>query len=239
MRVLLLGSGAKDHAVAWWFSKSCYLSGLFAAPGNLATGRFCQNLPDVKPSDPVSVYNACKDHKIDYVFIGTEAPLFTGVVKYLNDRGIKTFGAPENSVKLEGDRSFSRAFTRRHNIPIPHSSLFGDIEGLEKYLERHSGEYFTIKSNYIAPSRIMLSSDDTGALVDYAKKLFEKGPVLLEEFINGTPASCSLLLDRNGYLVLPITSDYTKKAADDQTPTGGMGALCGKECLSRGPYRKR
>ena len=226
MRVLLLGSGAKDHAVAWWFSKSCYLSGLFAAPGNLATGRFCQNLPDVKPSDPVSVYNACKDHKIDYVFIGTEAPLFTGVVKYLNDRGIKTFGAPENSVKLEGDRSFSRAFTRRHNIPIPHSSLFGDIEGLEKYLERHSGEYFTIKSNYIAPSRIMLSSDDTGALVDYAKKLFEKGPVLLEEFINGTPASCSLLLDRNGYLVLPITSDYTKKAADDQTPTGGMGALC-------------
>ena len=110
MRVLLLGSGAKDHAVAWWFSKSCYLSGLFAAPGNLATGRFCQNLPDVKPSDPVSVYNACKDHKIDYVFIGTEAPLFTGVVKYLNDRGIKTFGAPENSVKLEGDRSFSRAF---------------------------------------------------------------------------------------------------------------------------------
>ena len=226
MRVLLLGSGAKDHAVAWWFSKSCYLSGLFAAPGNLATGRFCQNLPDVKPSDPVSVYNACKDHKIDYVFIGTEAPLFTGVVKYLNDRGIKTYGAPENSVKLEGDRSFSRAFTRRHNIPIPHSSLFGDIEGLEKYLERHSGEYFTIKSNYIAPSRIMLSSDDTGALVDYAKKLFEKGPVLLEEFINGTPASCSLLLDRNGYLVLPITSDYTKKAADDQTPTGGMGALC-------------
>lgn len=226
MRVLLLGSGAKDHAVAWWFSKSCYLSGLFAAPGNLATSRFCTNLPDVNPSDPVAVYEACKEHRIDYVFTGTEKPLFTGVIKYLNDRGIKTFGAPENSVKLEGDRSFSRAFTNRHNIPIPHSSLFGDIEGLTKYLERHSGEFFTIKSNYIAPSRVMLSSDDTAALVDYSKKLFEKGPVLLEEFIHGTPASCSLLLDRNGYLALPITSDYTKKAADDQTPTGGMGALC-------------
>ena len=226
MRVLLLGSGAKDHAVAWWFSRSCYLSGLFAAPGNFATGRLCTNLPDVDPADPEAVYQACREHDIDYVFIGTEAPLFTGVVKYLNDRGIRTFGAPEGSVKLEGDRSFSRAFTRRHNIPIPHSSLFGDIEGLTKYLERHSGEHFTIKSNYVTPSRIMLSSSDTGTLVDYSKILFRKGPVLLEEFISGTPASCSLLLDRNGYLMLPITSDYTRKASDDDTPTGGMGALC-------------
>ena len=226
MRVLLLGSGAKDHAVAWWFSKSCYLSELFVAPGNLATKRFCTNLPDLNPSDPVAVYEKCREHKIDYVFIGTEAPLFTGVVKYLNERGIRTFGAWENAVKLEGDRSFSRAFTNRHNIPIPHSSLFGDIEGLKKYLEKHSREFFTIKSNYLAPSRIMLSSDDTGALIDYSRELFQKGPVLLEEFVQGTPASCSLLLDRNGYLVLPITSDYTKKSADDQTPTGGMGAIC-------------
>lgn len=226
MRVLLLGSGAKDHAVAWWFSKSCYISGLFAAPGNLATGRFCTNLPDVDPSDPVAVYEACRENRIDFVFIGTELPLFTGVVKYLNEKGIRTFGALEGSVKMEGDRSFSRAFTRRHNIPIPHSSLFGDIEGLSKYLERHSGEYFTIKSNYMAPSRIMLSSDDTGALIDYSRTLFEKGPVLLEEFVKGTPASCSLLLDRNGYLILPITSDYTRKSSDDNTPTGGMGALC-------------
>ncbi len=226
MRVLLLGSGAKDHAVAWWFSKSCYLSELFVAPGNLATERLCTNLPDVDPSDPVAVYESCKKHKIDFVFIGTEMPLFTGVVKYLNERGIRTFGATQNAVKLEGDRSFSRAFTNRHNIPIPHSSLFSDYDGLKKYLERHSGEYFTIKSNFLAPSRVMLSSDDTGALLDYSQRLFEKGPVLLEEFVHGTPASCSLLLDRNGYLVLPITSDYTKKAADDQTPTGGMGALC-------------
>ncbi len=226
MRVLLLGSGAKDHAVAWWFSKSCYLSELFAAPGNLATGRFCTNLPDVNPSDPIAVYETCRKHRIDFVFIGTEQPLFTGVVKYLNEKGIRTFGATENAVKIEGDRSFSRAFTSRHNIPIPHSSLFGDIDGLKKYLEKHSGEHFTIKSNFLSPSRIMLSSNDTGALLDYSRQLFQKGPVLLEEYVHGVPASCSLLLDRNGYLVLPITSDYTKKAADDQTPTGGMGALC-------------
>ena len=198
MRVLLLGSGAKDHAVAWWFSKSCYLSELYVAQGNLATGRFAINLSDVNPSDPQSVYEACRKHKIDYVFIGTEAPLFTGVVKFLNERGIKTFGAPEGSIKLEGDRAFSRAFATRHNIQIPRSSLFADMEGLEKYL----------------------------ALLNYARLLFKKGPVLLEAFVKGTPASCSILVDRNGYALLPVTSDYTNKASDDTTPTGGMGAIC-------------
>ena len=111
MRVLLLGSGAKDHAIAWWFSKSCFLSALFVAPGNLATERFATNLPSVNIADPGDVYQACVDNRIDFVFIGTEAPLFTGVVKYLNDRGIETFGAPSGSLKLEGDRSFSRAFS--------------------------------------------------------------------------------------------------------------------------------
>ena len=136
MRVLLLGSGAKDHAVAWWFSKSCYLSELYVAPGNLATGRFAINLPSVNPADPAAVYQACREHRIDYVFIGTEAPLFTGVVQYLTERGIAVFGAPQESTKLEGDRSFSRAFTARHNIPIPRNSLFGDMESLRKYLTR-------------------------------------------------------------------------------------------------------
>ena len=226
MRVLLLGSGAKDHAVAWWFSKSCYLSELYVAPGNLATGRFAINLPSVNPADPAAVYQACREHRIDYVFIGTEAPLFTGVVQYLTERGIAVFGAPQQSTKLEGDRSFSRAFTARHNIPIPRNSLFGDMESLRKYLTRHQGENFTIKSNSVTPSRIMLSSSDTAALLSYADVLFKRGPVLLEESIAGIPASCTLLLDRNCYIMLPVTSDYTKKATDDDTPTGGMGALC-------------
>ena len=226
MRVLLLGSGAKDHAIAWWFSKSCFLSALFVAPGNLATERFATNLPSVNIADPGDVYQACVDNRIDFVFIGTEAPLFTGVVKYLNDRGIETFGAPSGSLKLEGDRSFSRAFSARHNIPVPRGSFFSKPEDLRKYLDKHKGETFIIKSNSISPSRIMLSSNDTNALLDYARILFKKGPVLLEGFISGTPASCSLLLDRNGYALLPVTSDYTRKSSDDTTPTGGMGAIC-------------
>ncbi len=226
MRVLLLGSGAKDHAVAWWFSKSCFLSALFVAPGNLATSRIAINLPNVNIADPKDVYQACVDNKIDFVFIGTEAPLFTGVVKYLNDRGINTFGAPTASLKLEGDRSFSRAFSSRHNIPVPRGSFFSDKEALRRYLEKHKGETFIIKSNSVAPSRIMIQSKDTDALMDFAATLFPKGDVLLEECLKGTPATCTLLLDKNGYIALPVTSDYMLKGANDKTPTGGMGAIC-------------
>lgn len=226
MRVLLLGSGAKDHAIAWWFSKSSFLSALFVAPGNLATQRFATNLSTVNIADPGDVYQACVDNKIDFVFIGTETPLFTGVVKYLNDRGIETFGAPSASLKIEGNRAFSRAFSARHNIPVPRGSFFSRPEDLEKYLIKHKGEQFIIKSNSVTPSRIMLSSNDTDALMHFAATLFPKGDVLLEENIKGTPATCTLLVDRNGYLALPVTSDYMRKSAEDNTPTGGMGAIC-------------
>lgn len=226
MRVLVLGFGAKDHAILWWFSKSSFISELFIAPGNLCTEEIAINLSNVNPANPEDVYSSCIENKIDLVFIGTEAPLFTGVVEYLTTRGIEVFGAPSKSIKIEGDRSFARAFTQRHNIPVPRNSLFGDIEGLEKYLRRHSGETFTIKSNSVSPSRIMLTSSDTDALVDYATTLLAKGPVLLEEFIPGISVTCTIIMDRNGYLALPITSDFNMVSNDNVTPTGGMGAVC-------------
>ena len=133
MRVLILGSGAKDHAIAWWFSQSNFLGELFIAPGNVATSRFATNC-DIDPSDPVEVYETCLENKIDFVFIGTEAPLFTGVIDYLNERGIATFGAPRRALKLEADRNFARAFTDRHNILTPRRNLFETKQALEKFL---------------------------------------------------------------------------------------------------------
>lgn len=226
MRVLVLGSGAKDHAIAWWFSKSSYISALFVAPGNMSTEDFATNLPHINPANPQEVYATCVENKIDFVFIGTEAPLFTGVVEYISHKGITVFGAPSKSIKLEGDRAFSRSFTQRHNIPVPKNALFAESSSLEKYLKLHEGEQFIIKSNSVAPSRVMLNSADTDALLEYAKLLFTKGPVLLEECVRGIPATCTLLVDNHGYLMLPITSDYTSVSKTNTTPTGGMGAVC-------------
>lgn len=225
MRVLILGSGAKDHAIAWWFSQSSYLAELFIAPGNVATGRFATNL-DIDPSDPVEVYEECLEHAIDFVFVGTEAPLFTGVIDYLNERGIATFGAPKRALKLEADRNFARAFTDRHNIPTPRRNLFETKEALERFLSRHKGEHFVLKSNTLAPSRIMLDSSDSEALLAFADRLFQRGPVLLEEHIKGVHLTATILVDNNGYFALPLTSDYMSSREEEGLPTGGMGSVC-------------
>jgi phosphoribosylamine--glycine ligase len=224
MKVLVLGSGAKDHAITWWFSQSRLIDGLFVAPGNIGTQYIATNLA-IDPSDPKQVHEACLDHGIDYVFIGTENPLFTGVIDYLNERGIETFGAPIRALKLEGDRTFSRAFTDRHNIPSPGRALFNDDEKLSEYLKGHEGKRFVVKSNAIAPSRVMLDSSNYDALMNFSRTILATGPIILEEHLEGLPITVTLFLDNKGYLALPTCSDYMKSESGG-LPTGGMGSIC-------------
>lgn len=224
MRVLVLGSGAKDHAIAWWFSQSRLINGLFVAPGNVGTESIATNLA-IDPSDPKQVHEACTTNDIDFVFVGTEAPLFTGVIDYLNERGIDTFGAPNRALKLEGDRNFSRMFTDRHNIPTPTHVLFDDEHTLSEYLKRHEGERFVVKSNAIAPSRVMIDSSDYNSLMEFSKSILATSPIILEEHLKGLPITVTLFLDNKGYLSLPTCSDYMK-SEEGGLPTGGMGSIC-------------
>ncbi len=226
MKVLVLGSGAKDHALAWWISKSSLLSGLYMAKGNAATEDYAVRLPDVDPSSKEDVYAAVLAYGIDLVVIGTEAPLSSGVIEYLKERGIKTFGAPEGSIRLEDDKEFSRKFAERHGIRIPPRQLFQSKDGLEDFLSAHAKEEFIVKSNNISPSRETLRSHDYESLLEYSKHMLKRGAVLIEKFIPGLPITATILLDDEGYMMLPIASEYTEKDEDDNTPTGGMGAIC-------------
>ncbi len=225
MRILVLGSGAKDTAAAWWLSQSAFISALYVAPGNPGTEDIAINLPATNPASPEEVYRAIIEHRIDGVFIGTEAPLLSGVMEYLKERGILCFGATKEALRLEDDKAFSRAFTSRHNIPVPGNAFFRDMESLEKYLDEHEGVRYTIKSNSITPSRIMLSSADREAILNYASTLLQKGPVLLESYVEGLHATATLFLDGNGYLLLPLANEYTNVSHSQGTPTGGMGAV--------------
>lgn len=227
MRVLVLGSGAKEHAIVWWFSRSRLIDGLFAAPGNVGTEQIAVNLPDTDPSDPQAVHAACLRHGIDFVFVGTETPLFTGVIDYLNERGIDTFGAPGYALKLEGDRLFARNFTNRHAIPCPGYRLFSDARSLEAYLRKHPGETFVVKKNTLSPSRVMIDSSDFDKLMEFSGRLLATDSILLEEHLGGMPVTVTAMLDNNGHLILPFCSEYTKSdEADTGSPTGGMGSIC-------------
>lgn len=229
MKVLVLGSGAKDNAITWWFSKSKLIEGLYMAPGNPGVTSFAINLPKVDPADGAQVLAACKEYGIDFVFCGTEAPLLTGVIDLLNENGISTFGAPSYAIKIETDRKFSREFAQRHGIPMPASKVFESEKEIAAFLKANSGKTFTIKPNGNSPSRVMISSDDYDALYSYACNLLKKGPVLIEDHLTGIPITMSILCDDKGYLRLPICSEYTKREHADKgygVPTGGMGAVC-------------
>ncbi len=229
MKVLVLGSGAKDHAIAWWFSRSKLIEGLYVAPSNPGTASFAINLPDVDPSDKDQVLAACKANGIDFVFIGTEGPLQTGVIDHLNANGIDTFGAPGYAIKLDNDRSFSREFAKRHGIPIPDYHIFSTEKDLDAFLSKNEGKHFIIKPNDLSPSRVMISSSDHTALLEYGKKLLAKGNVVVEEHIDGRQGTITILMDNEGYMVLPSCYEYTKREHTDKgngVPTGGMGAVC-------------
>ncbi|AEC02455.1 phosphoribosylamine--glycine ligase [Parasphaerochaeta coccoides] len=235
MRVLVLGSGAKDHAVAWWFSQSRFINGLFVAPGNLGTESIAVNLSSVDPSSPEQVYDACVAHSIDFVFVGTESPLFTGVIDYLNERGIATFGAPRKALKLEGDRRFAREFTHRYGIPTPSYYVFEDEKTFADFIERHPGKRFVIKRNALSPSRVMLNSDDPASLLAFARPLLVNDAILVEDYRIGMAVTLSVLMDNKGFLALPACSDYMKTGTGSTgLPTGGMGSICPvplKDCV--------
>ncbi len=228
MRVLVLGSGAKDHATAWWFSKSKQIEDLFVAPANPAIQDFAKGLGHIDISNGEQVLKACRENSIDFVFIGTEAPLMSGVVDVLNANGIDTFGTPSYAMKLEADRKFAKDFARRNGVNMPDYRIFTDINSLEEFLNANLGKAYAIKPNDISPSRVMVRSADKETLIDFAKTLIGKSPVILEDLADGIPLTISLFVDGNGgTLMLPICSEYTKSEhGEGGLATGGMGAVC-------------
>lgn len=227
MKVLVLGSGAKDHAIAWMFSKSRRIAGLFCAPGNAGTALLGTNLPDINPANPQAVANACKKHGISYVFAGTEEPLAAGVPDYLRSLGIAAFGASNEALKLDGDRAFARAFSDVYEIPTSKYSSFSSLPDLHNYLDQNKGIRFVIKKNELAPSRIMLDSSDRDKLLAFAGGLLKDGNIIVEEHLKGMAITLTVLIDEKGYMLLPVCSDYTKASEQDQgAATGGMGSIC-------------
>jgi phosphoribosylamine---glycine ligase len=221
MNVLLIGSGGREHALAWKLAQSPALSKLYAAPGNLGIARHAE-LVDLDIADHQAVVNFCRTRNIGLVVVGPEAPLVAGLADDLRATDIRVFGPGKAAARLEGSKGFTKDLCREANIPTAgYVRADGAKDGLAKLAP--FGLPVVIKADGLAAGKgvvIATSRDEAEGAV-----LGANGPLVIEEFLDGEEASLFALSD--GKTVVPFGSaqDHKRVGDGDTGPnTGGMGA---------------
>jgi phosphoribosylamine---glycine ligase len=237
MRILLLGSGGREHALAWKLSQSPLCESLFIAPGNAGTAQCGTNLP-VGINDFAAIKKACIHNKIDLVIVGPEEPLVNGVTDYLISdpalQNLDVIGPDKAAAQLEGSKAFAKAFMMRHNIPTAaykEFTLENYQEGVE-YLQKHELPIVLKADGLAAGKGVVICENHIEAVAEFelmiqrAKFGEASKKVVVEEFMEGIEISVFVLMDGKNYVILPEAKDYKRIGEGDEGPnTGGMGAI--------------
>ncbi|MFA9442319.1 MAG: phosphoribosylamine--glycine ligase [Hyphomicrobium sp.] len=229
MNVLLIGSGGREHALAWAISASPLLSKLYCAPGNGGISDIAECVP-LPVADHEAVIRFCKENNVDFVIIGPEVPLVAGIVDDLCTAGIKCFGPTKAASQLEGSKAFTKDLCREFNIPTGTYGHFTDPDAAKAYL---AGQPLpiVIKADGLAAGKgvvIAETQPDAEAAIDacFSGAFGKAGEeVVVEEFLRGEEVSVFALVDGATALVLAAAQDH-KRVGDGDTGsnTGGMGA---------------
>lgn len=226
MKALVLGSGAREHAIIWLLSKSEYIEKLYAAPGNAGTSRLAENLPEIDPLAAKSVLSCVKKINIDFVFIGPEAPCAAGVADALIASGVHVIGPPQASARLEASKTFSKDFLLRHNIPTAAAEQFSSAKDFEAYIRSMAGKKLVVKKSGLAAGKGVLESSDPEELIHFGTHILKDDTLLVEEFLTGWEVSIFAFSDGKNYQILPPCTDFKKAHDGDSGPnTGGMGSI--------------
>jgi phosphoribosylamine--glycine ligase len=229
MRVLLIGSGGREHALAWRIVASPLLTKLYAAPGNPGIGREAE-LVTLNITDHAAVAAFCKDRQIDLVVVGPEAPLVAGIADDLRAENIRVFGPSRAAARLEGSKGFTKDLCARYGIPTAVYGRFGDLASARAYVQK-TGAPIVIKADGLAAGKgvtVAVTLDEALAALDacFEGSFGQAGAeVVVEEFLGGEEASFFCLCD--GVTALPFgTAQDHKRVGDGDTGpnTGGMGA---------------
>lgn len=226
MKVLILGSGAREHALTWKFSQSRRISGLFIAPGNAGTEELGENLPKLRPADIDAVVAMCREKKIDFVFVGSEEPLAAGIVDRLSSEGIRSFGPNKQSTQLEASKAFAKGFMKRHGIPTAEASEFESEREFTAYMKSVT-KRVVVKKSGLAAGKGVLDTEDREELIKFGKEVLAHDRLIVEEYLTGYELSVFVLTDGTHWVLLPVCSDFKKaQEGDGGKNTGGMGAVC-------------
>ena len=229
MKVLLIGSGGREHALAVAMLRSPSLTSLAVAPGNPGTA---SNNVDLAVDDHDAVVRFCTSNEIELVVVGPEAPLVAGLADVLATAGIRCFGPSAAAAQLEGSKSFTRAFAERHNIPSPRTASFTDVEPALEYVDTLGGRV-VVKADGLAAGKGVIIPENR---VEAERAVFEMlaegsmgeagARILVEERIEGPELSLIGLCDGQVVKSLPPAQDHKRVGEGDTGPnTGGMGAF--------------
>jgi phosphoribosylamine---glycine ligase len=225
MKVMVLGSGAREHAIGWALARSPGASLLFA-PGNAGTRSIGENLADLDPRDCEAVAAAAARRGVELVVVGPEEPLERGIADRLHAAGVPVFGPSRAAARLETSKAFSKSFMRRHGVPTAPGLTFADFDSFRRHVESAPLPLVAKKSG-LAAGKGVLVSDEVGAILEFGRGVLASDTVLVEERLEGFELSAFVIMDGEGYRVLPTCADHKKAFDGDRGPnTGGMGAVC-------------
>ncbi|MEP4034083.1 phosphoribosylamine--glycine ligase [Roseibium polysiphoniae] len=229
MNVLLIGSGGREHALAWALANSPLLSTLYAAPGNAGIGEVA-TLVSLDATDHAAVIEFCQEKQIDLVVVGPEAPLVAGLVDDLEAADIKAFGPSKAAAQLEGSKAFTKGVCDEANIPTAGYGRFDQKEDALAYI-REKGAPIVVKADGLAAGKgvvVAMSEKDALEAVEacFDGSFGEAGAeVVIEEFLEGEEASFFVIVDGTTPLPLATAQDHKRAFDGDTGPnTGGMGA---------------
>lgn len=230
MKILVVGSGGREHALAWKLAQSERIQRVLVAPGNGGTALDAR-LKNIAITDPLELADFAEQENIAITVVGPETPLAAGIVDIFRARGLKIFGPTRAAAQLESSKDFAKAFMQRHQIPTARYQTFSDAAAAHQYINEQ-GAPIVVKADGLAAGKgvvVAMNLDEAHAAIDMMLSDNHFGDagarVVVEEFLAGEEASFIVMVDGKNILALATSQDHKRLLDNDEGPnTGGMGA---------------
>ncbi len=233
MKILVVGSGGREHVLVWKFSQSPLVEKIYCAPGNAGTAQDAENL-NIPADDVMRLAKFAKDNQIDLTVVGPEAPLVAGIVDEFRRQNLNVFGPTASAARLEGSKVFTKKLLRRANIPTANFAVFSRMPEAMQYLEDCEEQPLVVKADGLAAGKgVFVCANRAEARAAVKSVLQDRtfgeagSQVVIEECLVGHEASILALVDGDTIVPLDVAQDHKRAWDHDRGPnTGGMGAYC-------------
>ena len=246
MNILVIGSGGREHALAWKAAQSENVNTVFVAPGNAgtATEDKLENIA-IDISDFSALANFAKQNDVKLTIVGPEAPLVDGVVDYFAEQNLPCFGPTKSAAQLEGSKTFTKDFLARHNIPTAEYESFTELEPALNYLQE-KGAPIVVKADGLAAGKGVIVAEDLATAKNAVRDMLSGNAfgdagcrVVIEEFLTGEEASFIVIADGKNVLPMATSQDHKRAGDGDTGPnTGGMGAYSPAPVVTQEVYKR-